>query len=62
VCILIHNVTVKVVPGQVGTKFELLELVAVDIVPTASSFRLFVVYIGHLLVQLRFTFFQNNLV
>ena len=44
VCILTNNATVKAVPVYLSTKFESLEMAVVDIVSTASSFRLFVVY------------------
>lgn len=44
VCILVNNSTVKAVPIHIPAKFDSLELVAVDIVSTESSFRLFVVY------------------
>ena len=44
VCILVNNAAVMAVPVHVPTKFESLELVIIDIVGTAASFRLFVVY------------------
>jgi exonuclease III len=44
VCILINNATTEAVHFNVPTKYESLELVVIDIVSTASCFRLFVAY------------------